>query len=148
MKLYKKRGYLTNEEIIDTFPSSEYDSEKLAQISNYFSDNEVNIISIEDAESMSLDDEGNDKSQNIEEEDDNDDKDEEEGANEEKGDDPVKIYLKEMGVVGLLSKEGEVAIAKRIEEARMRLYNALCSTQMTSDAIKVVIDTILQEENK
>ena len=54
MKLYKTRGYLTNEELLDTFSGEEYDSKKLAKITEYFTDNDVKIISIEDAESMSL----------------------------------------------------------------------------------------------
>ena len=131
MKLYKTRGYLTNEELLDTFSGEEYDSEKLAKITEYFTDNDVKIISIEDAESISLAEESEtNNNENDKKEDDADILQE-----DSKGDDPVKIYLKEMGGVGLLSKEGEIAIAKRIEESKFELYSALCVTYMTSDAI-------------
>ncbi len=131
MKLYKTRGYLTNEELLDTFSGEEYDSEKLAKITEYFDDNGVKIISIADAESMSLTEEDSSNS------DENDKKEDSTEILQEdsKVDDPVKIYLKEMGGVGLLSKEGEIAIAKRIEESKFALYSALCVTYMTFDAI-------------
>ncbi len=132
MKLYRIRGYLTNEELLDTFSGEEYDSEKLAKITEYFADNDVKIISIEDAESMSVPEENSTNSEeNDKKEDDTDILQE-----DSKGDDPVKIYLKEMGGVELLSKEGEIAIAKRIEESKFELYSALCVTHMTSDAIR------------
>ena len=131
MKLYKARGYLTNEELLDTFSGEEYDSEKLAKITEYFTDNDVKIISIEDAESISLAEESDANSDKSDKKEDDTDILQEDS----KGDDPVKIYLKEMGGVGLLSKEGEIAIAKRIEEAKFELYSALCVTYMTSDAI-------------
>ena len=131
MKLYKTRGYLTNEELLDTFSGEEYDSKKLAKITEYFTDNDVKIISIEDAESMSLAEESEtNNNENDKKEDDADILQE-----DSKGDDPVKIYLKEMGGVGLLSKEGEIAIAKRIEESKFELYSALCVTYMTFDAV-------------
>ena len=131
MKLYKTRGYLTNEELLDTFSGEEYDSEKLAKITEYFTDNDVKIISIEDAESISLAEESETNNNESDKKEDDADILQEDS----KGDDPVKIYLKEMGGVGLLSKEGEIAIAKRIEESKFELYSALCVTYMTSDAI-------------
>ena len=131
MKSYKTRGYLTNEELLDTFSGEEYDSEKLAKITEYFADNDVKIISIEDAESIPLsEDENTNTDESSKKEDETDVLQE-----DSKGDDPVKIYLKEMGGVELLSKEGEIAIAKRIEESKFELYSALCVTYMTFDAI-------------
>ena len=129
MKLYKVRGYLTYEELNDILPSSEYDSEKISDIMAYFNENDVKIVNIEEAESLMIDDE--DQSN-----DDIEDKDDEtEIIDEGKGDDPVKLYLKEMGNVTLLSREGEVVIAKKIEEAKYSLFSALCATQITADAI-------------
>lgn len=138
MKLYKSRGYLTYEELNEALPTSEYDSDTISAIMGYFEDNDVKIINIEDAESFLLD--GNSQSDN---EEDAEDKDEEsENLEEGKGDDPVKLYLKEMGNVTLLSREGEVVIAKKIEEAKYALFKALCVTQITADAITNLRDRL------
>ena len=138
MKLYKSRGYLTYEELSDIFTGSEYDSEKLTEITNYLSDNDVKIISIEEAESMMLDKEAASDNPDTAEK-----KDEDDVLSEEvKSDDPVKLYLKEMGNVNLLSREGEVAIAKKIEEAKISLYSALCVSHITADAISSLRDRL------
>ena len=138
MKLYKSRGYLTYEELSDIFTGSEYDSEKLTEITNYLSDNDVKIISIEEAESMMLDKEAASDNPDTAEK-----KDEDDVLSEEvKSDDPVKLYLKEMGNVNLLSREGEVSIAKKIEEAKISLYSALCVSHITADAISSLRDRL------
>lgn len=138
MKLYKARGYLTYEELNDVFTGSEYDSEKLDEITNYLSDNDVKIISIEEAESLMLDkDAESEDSDNAEKKEDDD-----AISDEAKSDDPVKLYLKEMGNVNLLSKEGEIAIAKKIEEAKIALYSALCSSHITADTIASLRDRL------
>lgn len=137
MKLYKVRGYLTYEELNDALPSAEYDSNKLSVIMAYFSENDVKIINIEEAESMMLDDEHQSDDDSLETK-----ECETEIIEEGKGDDPVKLYLKEMGNVTLLSREGEVVIAKKIEEARYSLFEALCITQITADAITNLRDRL------
>ena len=138
MKLNKARGYLTYEELNDMLPGSEYDSEKLSAVMSYFSDHDVKIISIEEAESILLDKEvvSDTSSQSEEKEDD------EALADEVKSDDPVKLYLKEMGNVNLLSREGEVVIAKKIEEAKTSLYAALCVSHITADYISSLHDRL------
>ncbi|MDR1390922.1 MAG: RNA polymerase sigma factor RpoD [Holosporales bacterium] len=125
MKVNSSKGYLTYEELSDVFPSSEYNSDKLSAVMAYFSDNDVKIISLEEEESLLLD--RNVPVSEVKEEDSSND--------ESRGDDPVKLYLKEMGNINLLSREGEVVIAKRIEDTRNTLYSALCSTRVTADII-------------
>ena len=130
MDLYRARGYLTNEDLLNTFNGEMYDTETLAKIASYFNENEVKIVETEDVEAMKLEaaDEGNSEVKSKD--------DEGEIAQEEIiNDDPVKIYLKEMGHANLLSKEGEISIAKRIEEARCHLYEMLCMSRITANAI-------------
>ena len=70
--------------------------------------------------------------------DDDDDKDDETSGTKsgtEKTDDPVKLYLREMGTVDLLSREGEIAIAKRIEAGQEAMISGLCESPLTLQAI-------------
>lgn len=138
MRLFKNRGFLTYEELNEALPNAEYSSDAVSAIMAYLNDNDVKIISLEEAESMMFDsrtgaegfpveDKEGDKSDVIE---------------EGKGDDPVKLYLKEMGNVTLLSREGEVVIAKKIEESRQALFGALCVTQITADTITNLRDRL------
>ncbi len=129
MELYKSRGYLTNEEVLEALSGDEYTSDKLAEIVSYFSDNDVKIIAIEDAESVALEKEQEGAESDVKNEDSGS------GQPEAQNDDPVKMYLKEMGSADLLSKEGEILIAKRIEEACNALRSALCISRVTADAV-------------
>ena len=60
----------------------------------------------------------------------------------ERTDDPVRMYLREMGSVELLSREGEIAIAKRIEAGRELMIGALCESPLTFEAIMVWRDEL------
>ena len=133
VKISKSRGYLTYEELNDVLPASEYDSEKLSAIMSYFQDLDLKIINVEEEESLLLDAKngaiiGADAVVAAADSD-------EEMGDEIKSDDPVKLYLKEMGNVNLLSREGEVVIAKKIEESRVALFSALCESYITADTI-------------
>ena len=71
------------------------------------------------------------------------------GANNEKldrTDDPVRMYLREMGSVELLSREGEIAIAKRIEAGRKTMIAGLCESPLTFQAITIWRDELLSED--
>ena len=61
-------------------------------------------------------------------------------------DDPVRMYLREMGSVELLSREGEIAIAKRIEAGRKTMIEGLCESPLTFQAITIWRDELLDEE--
>ena len=145
LKLSKSRGYLTSEEINDKLPADQYDNDHFDEIVTYLNNMEVKIVNMEDIDSIDIDD-----SEELDEdaEEDSDENGENKELNIQRNDDPVKLYLKEMGNIGLLSKEGEVNIAKKIEESRNTLYSALCETRIVADAIsllaeKVKRDTIL-----
>ena len=60
-------------------------------------------------------------------------------------DDPVRMYLREMGTVELLSREGEIAIAKRIEAGRDAMIRGLCESPLTFEAIMVWRDELAEE---
>ena len=64
----------------------------------------------------------------------------------DKTDDPVRMYLREMGSVELLSREGEIAIAKRIEAGRKLMINGLCESPLTFQAISIWRNELLNEE--
>jgi RNA polymerase primary sigma factor len=132
MKINRAKGYLTYEELNEMLPGSEYPAEKLTAVMTYLSDNDVKIIAIEDEESMLLETKADPTAEDgvaLATE-------EAEAALEEvKNDDPVRMYLKEMGGVNLLSREGETAIAKKIEVVKKTLYSVLCESHITADVL-------------
>ncbi|MDR3031460.1 MAG: RNA polymerase sigma factor RpoD [Holosporales bacterium] len=133
LKIHKRKGYLTYEDLNDILPSSEYDSAKLAEIMDYFSELDIRIINA-DEESLFVDEKGEEIEGGVENSDEISDN-SKLIAEEIKSDDPVKLYLKEIGNVSLLSREGEIVIAKKIEEAKDSLYEALCESKVVADAI-------------
>ena len=144
LKISKSKGYLTSEEINDKLPSDKYDNDHFEEIITYLNNMDVKIVNLEDVDNLELDEEEDVDEESEGEEDESENKE----LNIQRNDDPVKLYLKEMGNIGLLSKEGEINIAKKIEESRNTLYAALCETRIVADAIsllseKVKRDTIL-----
>ena len=148
VKLSKGKGYLTYDELNDALPSSDYDSDMLSAVMSYFSDADIPILSIEEEETMLLGAQEQDSEEHDSEINNSDHSEDElsesEGASPEeiKNDDPVKLYLKEMGNVNLLSREGEIVIAKKIEEAKNSLYGALCESTLTHDMILSLRDKL------
>jgi RNA polymerase primary sigma factor len=139
LKVNKSKGYLTYEELNEALPGADYDSAKLSAIMSYFSDNDVKVISIEEEESLLLDAKDGTisdiaKSKVPE--------DSELLLEEVKNDDPVKLYLKEMGNATFLSREGEVAIAKKMEESKVLLYSTICESYITNEIIESLRDKL------
>ncbi|MDR0630760.1 MAG: RNA polymerase sigma factor RpoD [Holosporales bacterium] len=132
LRIGRIRGYLTYEELNEMLPNSEYNSEKLSDIMSYFSDLEIKIISIEEKEALML----NIKTDITSEAATIIDNEELEQSQEElKNDDPVKLYLKEMGNIELLSREKEVVIAKKIDDAKSSFYSSLCELSNTNELL-------------
>jgi len=126
----KKLGYITMEELNKVLPPEKQSSDKLEDIMSSISDMGINIISDSEAdESENEEDneynyeEGSDEIGNIDSKD------------LGHSDDPVRMYLKEMGLVELLSREGEIAISKRIEAGKTVMIGGLCESPMTIKAI-------------
>ena len=126
----RTRGFITVEELNRALPSERETSEHIEDIMTSISDMGISIISEADADGF----EGESA-----EEDDYEESDDESGNFDEKelgrSDDPVRMYLKEMGSVELLSREGEIAIAKRIEAGKTVMIDGLCESPMTIKAI-------------
>ena len=132
----KKRGYITYDELNEALPQDQMSSEQIEDVMAQLSEMGINIIendeAAEDGEVAATDE------------------DEPEPADGELGptpvaavakapldrtDDPVRMYLREMGAVELLSREGEIAIAKRIEAGRNTMIAGLCESPMTFTAM-------------
>ncbi|MFW2852605.1 RNA polymerase sigma factor RpoD [Sphingomonas sp. TX0543] len=131
----KKRGYITYDQLNEALPQDQMSSDQLEDIMSALNEMGVNIVENEE--------QGEDgEEQEAEEEVDAVDSDQENAPVIEKKketvdrtDDPVRMYLREMGAVELLSREGEIAIAKRIEAGRDTMILGLCESPITFNAI-------------
>jgi RNA polymerase primary sigma factor len=140
IKTAKQRGFVTYDELNEVLPSEEVSSEQIEDTMSMLSDMGINVIDSDDAEEAA----------------------EGEGAEgkavvapqavakpatttrepAERTDDPVRMYLREMGTVELLSREGEIAIAKRIEAGREAMIAGLCESPLTFQAIIIWRDEL------
>ena len=128
----KERGYITFDELNAVLSPEQNSSEQIEDVMAGFSEMGIQVVESEESE------EGDAPAAKAE-------KAEEEEAEEQTGnvdeaslgrtDDPVRMYLREMGSVELLSREGEIAIAKRIEAGRDMMINGLCESPLTFKAI-------------
>ncbi|TIV62614.1 MAG: RNA polymerase sigma factor RpoD, partial [Mesorhizobium sp.] len=146
IKAAKKRGYVTLDELNAVLPSEETDPDRIEDINAMLSDMGINVVEDdEQGEEAEAEPAG----------------DSEEDANElaeqtgtavaatttkkeptDRTDDPVRMYLREMGSVELLSREGEIAIAKRIEAGRETMIAGLCESPLTFQAIIIWRDEL------
>ena len=130
IKQGKKDGYLTHELIKKSFPEDKFTSEQIEQYTTKLSQVGFDIIDSDDSDN---DDDKDDESPLVK-------------SGTEKTDDPVKLYLREMGTVDLLSREGEIAIAKRIEAGQEAMISGLCESPLTLQAILNWKDDIIAEK--
>ncbi|MBM6592434.1 RNA polymerase sigma factor RpoD [Microvirga pudoricolor] len=150
IKLAKKRGYVTYDELNEVLPSEEFSSEQIEDVLGQLSEMGINVVESEEAE------EGEKAEGAEEEEAESSDLVEttqtravatrETTAKEptDRTDDPVRMYLREMGSVELLSREGEIAIAKRIEAGREAMIAGLCESPLTFQAIIIWRDELVE----
>ncbi len=152
IKLAKKRGYVTYDELNEVLPSEEFSSEQIEDVLGQLSEQGINVVDNEDPEAA-----GEERAQRGK------DGDDDEGEGDlvetarsalptevkrnleptERTDDPVRMYLREMGSVELLSREGEIAIAKRIEAGREAMIAGLCESPLTFQAIIIWRDELV-----
>ncbi len=128
----KERGYITFDELNTVLPPEHNSSEQIEDVMANFNEMGIQVVEAEESE------EGEPAAPKVE-------KAEEEAEEEPTGnvdeaslgrtDDPVRMYLREMGSVELLSREGEIAIAKRIEAGRDMMIGGLCESPLTFKAI-------------
>jgi RNA polymerase primary sigma factor len=148
IKLAKKRGYVTMDELNAVLPSEEVTSEQIEDTMAMLSDMGINVVEDEETEEPAA-----------AEDDNNDEEAESEGGElaptgstavatakkkepTDRTDDPVRMYLREMGSVELLSREGEIAIAKRIEAGRETMIAGLCESPLTFQALIIWRDEL------
>jgi RNA polymerase primary sigma factor len=118
----KEKGYLTYDEVNNLLPKDNITTEQIEKAMTVISAAGINII----------DKEFDDSDTGIELDDDDFDQDGfDENEELEHTDDPVRMYLRDIGTVGLLSREGEIQIAKAIEEGREAIINSLCESPLT-----------------
>ena len=138
----REKGYITYDQLNHVLPPDQVSSEQIEDVMSMLSEMGINIIEDEEAEE------------------------EEKGATDlvtttsakevvvssgdteklDRTDDPVRMYLREMGSVELLSREGEIAIAKRIEAGRNTMILGLCESPLTFQAITIWRDELLNED--
>lgn len=120
----KKSGHITYDEVNAALPAKEFSSEQIEDAMASLSDSGIQVVESED----DLDD------------DDDNESDYKSGGNiaaDDTGrtDDPVRMYLREMGSVELLSREGEIAIAKRIEAGKEMMIGGICESPLAIESI-------------
>jgi RNA polymerase primary sigma factor len=131
----KKKGVITYDELNEALPQDQMSSEQIEDIMSAISEMGVNIV--ESAESDDDEEEDKEPEEEIDPLDDAGPRPAVATKKEavDRTDDPVRMYLREMGAVELLSREGEIAIAKRIEAGRDTMIWGLCESPITFNAI-------------
>jgi RNA polymerase primary sigma factor len=128
----KERGYITFDELNAILPPDQNSSEQIEDVMANFSEMGIQVVESEESEEGEAPVAKVEKAEEAEEEEQSGNVDE---ASLGRTDDPVRMYLREMGSVELLSREGEIAIAKRIEAGRDMMINGLCESPLTFKAI-------------
>ncbi len=138
----RQRGYITYDELNKVLPPEQVSSEQIEDVMSMLSEMGINIIEDEEAE------EEEQKSTQLVKTSESKEVAVATTTTEtlDRTDDPVRMYLREMGTVELLSREGEIAIAKRIEAGRNTMIAGLCESPLTFQAITIWRDELLDEE--
>ncbi|MEL6645481.1 MAG: RNA polymerase sigma factor RpoD [Pseudomonadota bacterium] len=139
----RERGYITYDQLNQVLPPEQVSSEQIEDVMSMLSEMGINVIEDDEAE-----EEENKGSTEVVEA--STSREVAVAATEQekldRTDDPVRMYLREMGSVELLSREGEIAIAKRIEAGRNTMILGLCESPLTFQAITIWRDELLNED--
>ncbi|MDR2681823.1 MAG: RNA polymerase sigma factor RpoD [Holosporaceae bacterium] len=117
----KERGYITYDELNDALPKEKFSTEKIDVAVSGIIEMGIQIVEAEDAEALSVENEEKAHTENVREEQDD----------VLRTDDPVRMYLREMGNVELLSRDGEIELAKKIEQGYLDVLTGLCNSPRT-----------------
>ncbi|MEC7028360.1 MAG: RNA polymerase sigma factor region1.1 domain-containing protein, partial [Pseudomonadota bacterium] len=125
VKTVKEKGFVTYDEINKAIPTEEFSSEEIEDAMSTITDVGIQLVESED---------------DLDEEEEKEEGDYESGGNissDDSGrtDDPVRMYLREMGTVELLSREGEIAIAKRIEAGKEMMIGGICESPLAIESL-------------
>ncbi len=137
----KERGYITIDELNKALPQGQVSPEQIEDTMTLFAEMDINVIETEESgenagstEGASSEKQESPVAGNLSDDDIG------------RTDDPVRMYLREMGSVELLSREGEIAIAKRIEAGREKMIGSLCESALTMRAIARWQEALLEGE--
>jgi RNA polymerase sigma factor, sigma-70 family len=144
----REKGYITYDQLNKVLPPEQVSSEQIEDVMSMLSEMGINVIEDEEVEDDDSADGGDAKGGELVAT---------SGSREvamasseteklDRTDDPVRMYLREMGSVELLSREGEIAIAKRIEAGRNTMIAGLCESPLTFQAITIWHDELLSED--
>jgi RNA polymerase primary sigma factor len=134
----KQKGYITQDQLEELVISEKLSSEQIEDLMTDLSGMGINVTENEESEYSEEVEEQTSSKEIVATNTDSETLD--------KTDDPVRMYLREMGSVELLSREGEIAIAKRIEAGRNLMINGLCESPLTFQAITIWRNELLNEE--
>ncbi|MEO0654844.1 MAG: RNA polymerase sigma factor region1.1 domain-containing protein, partial [Pseudomonadota bacterium] len=139
----RERGYITYDQLNQVLPPEQVSSEQIEDVMSMLSEMGINVIEDDEAE----EEETKGSTEVVEA---STSREVAVAATEQekldRTDDPVRMYLREMGSVELLSREGEIAIAKRIEAGRNTMILGLCESPLTFQAITIWRDELLNED--
>ena len=135
ISLGKEKGFLTYEEVNNVLPSNLVAPEQIDDLMHLFGENEIEIVDSPNKNDKPIGDETREKDKSAEE------------ASAAKVDqvsidDPVRMYLREMGTISLLTREGEVEIAKRIEAGQQEVLSAVANCSITMASLMTLSDSI------
>ncbi len=136
-----ERGYITYDELNEALPQDQLTSDQIDEAMNLISEKGISIVDSDEAEETALDGEIT----SFVAADPLDPEAETEEAAEDvsnRTDDPVRMYLREMGNVELLSREGEIIIAKRIEAGKSMMLSGLCESPLIAQSIQVWLEKL------
>ncbi|RVV99500.1 RNA polymerase sigma factor RpoD [Mesobaculum littorinae] len=138
----REKGYITYGQLNQVLPPEQVSSEQIEDVMSMLSEMGINVIDDEEAEdddqkSTEVVETSNSREVAVSSS---------EQEKLDRTDDPVRMYLREMGSVELLSREGEIAIAKRIEAGRNTMIAGLCESPLTFQAITIWRDELLSED--
>ncbi|NNF23590.1 MAG: RNA polymerase sigma factor RpoD [Rhodobacteraceae bacterium] len=139
----RERGYITYDQLNQVLPPEQVSSEQIEDVMSMLSEMGVNVVEDDEVEEdetkggTDLVEASTSREVAVSTT---------EGEKLDRTDDPVRMYLREMGSVELLSREGEIAIAKRIEAGRNTMILGLCESPLTFQAITIWRDELLNED--
>ena len=131
----KEKGFLTYDEVNDMLPASMVSSEQLEDVMSMFGEMDIEIVESESKASSSKDEnDGEEREVELE------------AGTLGRTSDPVRMYLREMGQVALLTREGEVEIAKRIEEGEAQVTKVVMRTPIAAEAVIKLLSRLEREQ--
>ena len=132
----KAKGYITLDELNKVLPPTQVSSEQIEDVMSLLSEMGVNVVEEEEPEAEEAEAEAESRDVTVATS---------TTTEVDRTDDPVRMYLREMGSVELLSREGEIAIAKRIEAGRATMIGGLCESPLTFRAISIWLEELNDE---